>query len=50
MRASKRRVCQRSSSGPDQVRYKAIALVFAVVLTAGFLAVPFAVQFGLVAR
>ena len=38
------------SSGPDQVRYKAIALVFAVVLTAGFLAVPFAVQFGLVAR
>jgi succinate dehydrogenase / fumarate reductase, cytochrome b subunit len=36
------------SSGPDQMRYKAIALVFAVVLTAGFLAVPFAVQFGLV--
>ena len=36
------------SSGPDQTRYKAIALVFAVVLTAGFLAVPFAVQFGLV--
>ena len=36
------------SSGPDQARYKAIALVFAVVLTAGFLAVPFAVQFGLV--
>ena len=33
---------------PDQTRYKAIALVFAVVLTAGFLAVPFAVQFGLV--
>ena len=30
------------SSGPDQKRYKAIALVFAVVLTAGFLAVPFA--------
>ena len=30
------------------MRYKAIALVFAVVLTAGFLAVPFAVQFGLV--
>jgi succinate dehydrogenase / fumarate reductase, cytochrome b subunit len=38
------------SSGPYQMRYKAIALVFAVVLTAGFLAVPFAVQFGLVAR
>jgi succinate dehydrogenase / fumarate reductase cytochrome b subunit len=38
------------SSGPYQLRYKAIALVFAVVLTAGFLAVPFAVQFGLVAR
>ena len=37
------------SSGPCQMRYKAIALVFAVVLTAGFLAVPFAVQFGLVA-
>jgi succinate dehydrogenase / fumarate reductase, cytochrome b subunit len=37
------------SSGPYQMRYKAIALVFAVVLTAGFLAVPFAVQFGLVA-
>jgi succinate dehydrogenase / fumarate reductase cytochrome b subunit len=37
------------SSGPYQTRYKAIALVFAVVLTAGFLAVPFAVQFGLVA-
>ena len=36
------------SSGPNQERYKAIALVFAVVLTAGFLAVPFAVQFGLV--
>jgi succinate dehydrogenase / fumarate reductase cytochrome b subunit len=36
------------SSGPYQMRYKAIALVFAVVLTAGFLAVPFAVQFGLV--
>jgi len=36
------------SSGPDQVRYKAIALVFAVVLTTGFLAVPVAVQFGLV--
>jgi succinate dehydrogenase / fumarate reductase, cytochrome b subunit len=36
------------SSGPNQLRYKAIALVFAVVLTAGFLAVPFAVQFGLV--
>jgi hypothetical protein len=30
------------------MRYKAIALVIAVVLTAGFLAVPFAVQFGLV--
>jgi succinate dehydrogenase / fumarate reductase cytochrome b subunit len=38
------------SSGPYQMRYKAMALVFAVVLTAGFLAVPFAVQFGLVAR
>ena len=38
------------SSGPYQMRYKAIALVFAVVLTAGFLAVPFAVQFGVVAR
>ena len=38
------------SSGPDQGRYKTIALVIAVVLTAGFLAVPFAVQFGLVAR
>ena len=37
------------SSGPSQMRYKAIALIFAVVLTAGFLAVPFAVQFGLVA-
>jgi succinate dehydrogenase / fumarate reductase, cytochrome b subunit len=36
------------SSGPYQMRYKAIALVFAVVLTAGFLAVPFAVQFGVV--
>ena len=36
------------SSGPYQMRYKAIALVVAVVLTAGFLAVPFAVQFGLV--
>ena len=36
------------SSGPNQERYKAIALAFAVVLTAGFLAVPFAVQFGLV--
>ena len=36
------------SSGPDQLRYKAIALVFAVLLTAGFLAVPFAVQLGLV--
>jgi succinate dehydrogenase / fumarate reductase, cytochrome b subunit len=36
------------SSGPYQMRYKAIALVFAVILTAGFLAVPFAVQFGLV--
>jgi succinate dehydrogenase / fumarate reductase, cytochrome b subunit len=36
------------SSGPYQMRYKAFALVFAVVLTAGFLAVPFAVQFGLV--
>jgi succinate dehydrogenase / fumarate reductase cytochrome b subunit len=37
------------SSGPAQARYKAIALVSAVVLTAGFLAVPLAVQFGLVA-
>jgi succinate dehydrogenase / fumarate reductase cytochrome b subunit len=37
------------SSGLCQTHYKAIALVFAVVLTAGFLAVPFAVQFGLVA-
>ena len=36
------------SSGPNQMRYKAIALIVAVVLTAGFLAVPFAVQFGLV--
>jgi succinate dehydrogenase / fumarate reductase, cytochrome b subunit len=36
------------SSGPYQMRYKAIALVFAVILTAGFLAVPFAVQLGLV--
>ena len=36
------------SSGPDQRRYKTVALVFAVVLTAGFLAVPFAVQTGLV--
>jgi succinate dehydrogenase cytochrome b subunit len=36
------------SSDPYQVRYKAIALVFAVVLIAGFLAVPFAVQLGLV--
>ena len=36
------------SSGPSQKRYKAIALVFAVVLTVGFLAVPFAVQSGLV--
>lgn len=36
------------SSGPYQMRYKAIALAVAVVLTAGFLAVPFAVQFGLV--
>ena len=36
------------SSGPDQTRYKTIALVISVVLTAGFLAVPFAVQFGLV--
>jgi succinate dehydrogenase / fumarate reductase, cytochrome b subunit len=36
------------SSGPDQRRYKTIALVFAVVLTAGFLAVPFAVATGLV--
>ena len=32
----------------DQVRYKAIALAFAAILTAGFLAVPFAVQVGLV--
>jgi succinate dehydrogenase / fumarate reductase cytochrome b subunit len=36
------------SSGPYQMRYKAIALVISVVLTAGFLAVPLAVQFGLV--
>ena len=36
------------SSGPNQMRYKAIALVFSVLLIAGFLAVPFAVQFGLV--
>ena len=36
------------SSDPYQVRYKAIALVSAVVLIAGFLAVPFAVQLGLV--
>ena len=36
------------SSGPDQRRYRTAALVVAVVLTAGFLAVPFAVQFGLV--
>lgn len=36
------------SSGPYQMRYKAVALVFAVVLTAGFLAVPLAIQFGLV--
>jgi succinate dehydrogenase / fumarate reductase cytochrome b subunit len=36
------------SSGPDQRRYKTIALIVAVVLTAGFLAVPFAVQTGLV--
>jgi succinate dehydrogenase / fumarate reductase cytochrome b subunit len=36
------------SSGPNQMRYKAIALVFAVLLTTGFLAVPLAVQFGLV--
>jgi succinate dehydrogenase / fumarate reductase, cytochrome b subunit len=36
------------SSGPAQTRYKAVALVVAVVITAGFLAVPFAVQFGLV--
>ena len=36
------------SSGPNQRRYKTIALVFAVVLTAGFLAVPFAVATGLV--
>jgi succinate dehydrogenase / fumarate reductase cytochrome b subunit len=34
------------SSDPYQLRYKAIALVFAVVLTAGFLAVPFAVALG----
>jgi succinate dehydrogenase / fumarate reductase cytochrome b subunit len=38
------------SSGPSQKRYKAMALVFAVVLTAGFLAVPFAVAFGLVGQ
>lgn len=36
------------SSGPDQLRYKMFALIFAVVLTVGFLSVPFAVQFGLV--
>jgi succinate dehydrogenase / fumarate reductase cytochrome b subunit len=36
------------SSDPDQRRYKAIALVVAVVVTAGFLAVPFAVTFGVV--
>jgi succinate dehydrogenase / fumarate reductase cytochrome b subunit len=36
------------SSDPYQVRYKAVALVSAVVLIAGFLAVPFAVQLGLV--
>ena len=36
------------SSGPYQRRYKAIALVISVILTAGFLAVPFAVAFGLV--
>ena len=36
------------SSGPDQRRYKAIALGLAIILTVGFLAVPFAVQFGLV--
>jgi succinate dehydrogenase / fumarate reductase cytochrome b subunit len=34
------------SSGPDQRRYKAVALVFSVVLTAGFLVVPVAVQLG----
>jgi len=34
------------SSGPDQGRYKTIALAFAAILTAGFLAVPFAVQVG----
>jgi succinate dehydrogenase / fumarate reductase cytochrome b subunit len=38
------------SSGPSQKRYKAMALVFAVILTAGFLAVPFAVAFGWVAQ
>ena len=36
------------SSDPYQVRYKAIALVSAIVLIAGFLAVPVAVQLGLV--
>jgi succinate dehydrogenase / fumarate reductase cytochrome b subunit len=36
------------SSDPDQRRYKAVALVVAVVVTAGFLAVPFAVTFGVV--
>jgi succinate dehydrogenase / fumarate reductase cytochrome b subunit len=34
------------SSGPAQRRYKAVALVVAVVVTAGFLAVPFAVVLG----
>jgi succinate dehydrogenase / fumarate reductase cytochrome b subunit len=36
------------SSDPDQRRYKAIALVVAGVVTAGFLAVPFAVALGVV--
>jgi succinate dehydrogenase / fumarate reductase cytochrome b subunit len=36
------------SSGASQARIKAVALGFAIVLTVGFLAVPFAVQFGLV--
>ena len=36
------------SSDPAQKRYKAVALVVAVALTAGFLVVPLSVQFGLV--
>jgi succinate dehydrogenase / fumarate reductase, cytochrome b subunit len=34
------------SSGASQARLKAVALGFAIVLTVGFLSVPFAVQFG----